>query len=76
MILGGGRTKIILVIDCPGTWCVGIPLCLLAAYGLRWGIVGVYALLNAEEAFRLVLSLVMFRRRSWMVSLSEKQSVP
>lgn len=35
-----------------------------------------YALLNAEEAFRLVLSLVMFRRRSWMVSLSEKQSVP
>ena len=82
MILGGGilrsggRTKIILVIDCLGTWCVGIPLCLLAAYGLRWGIVGVYALLNAEEAFRLVLSLVMFRRRSWMVSLSKKQSVP
>ncbi len=82
MILGGGilrsggRTKIILVIDCLGTWCVGVPLCLLAAYGLRWGIVGVYALLNAEEAFRLVLSLVMFRRRSWMVSLSEKQSVP
>ena len=37
----GGRTKIILVIDCLGTWCVGIPLCLLAAYGLRWGIVGV-----------------------------------
>ena len=72
----GGRTKIILVIDCLGTWCVGIPLCLLAAYGLRWGIVGVYALLNAEEAFRLVLSLVMFRRRSWMVSLSEKQRVP
>lgn len=32
MILGGGilrsggRTKIILVIDCLGTWCVGIPL--------------------------------------------------
>ena len=52
MILGGGilrsggRTKIILVIDCLGTWCVGIPLCLLAAYGLRWGIVGVYALLQ------------------------------
>lgn len=72
----GGRTKITLVIDCLGTWCVGIPLCLLAAYGLRWGIVGVYALLNAEEALRLVLSLVMFRRRSWMVSLSEKQNVP
>ena len=75
ILRSGGNTGIILVIDCLGTWCVGIPLCLLAAYGLRWGIVGVYALLNAEEAFRLVLSLVMFRRRRWMVSLSEKNSV-
>lgn len=76
MILGGGilrsggNTKIIMVIDCLGTWCVGIPLCLLAAYGFRWGILGVYALLTAEEVFRLALSLVMFRKRSWMVSLS------
>ena len=75
ILRSGGNTGIILVIDCLGTWCVGIPLCLLAAYGLRWGIVGVYALLNAEEAFRLVLSLVMFRGRRWMVSLSEKNSV-
>ena len=75
ILRSGGNTGIILVIDCLGTWCVGIPLCLLAAYGLRWGIVGVYALLNAEEAFRLVLSLVMFRRRRWMVSLSDKNSV-
>ena len=78
MILGGGilrsggNTKIIMVIDCLGTWCVGIPLCLLAAYGFRWGIAGVYALLTAEEVFRLVLSLVMFHKRRWMISLSDK----
>lgn len=79
MILGGGilrsggNTRIIMVIDCLGTWCVGIPLCLLAAHVFRWGIVEVYALLTAEEVFRLVLSLVMFRKRSWMASLSSKK---
>ena len=49
-------------------WLV-VPLCLLAAYGLHWGIVGVYALLTTEEIFRLAVSLVIFKRRSWMISL-------
>ena len=46
-----------------------IPLCLLAAFGLHWGIVGVYALLTTEEIFRLAVSLVIFKKRSWMISL-------
>ena len=76
MILGGGivrsggNTKIIMVIDIVGTWCIGIPLCLLAAYVFKWGIVGVYTLLTTEEIFRLVVSLVIFKRRKWMISLS------
>ena len=32
IIRSGGNTKIIMVIDIVGTWCIGIPLCLLAAY--------------------------------------------
>ena len=48
---------------------LGIPLCLLAAFGLHWGIVGVYALLTTEEIFRLAVSLVIFKKRSWMISL-------
>ena len=47
-----------------------IPLCLFAAHVLHWGIVGVYALLTSEELFRLAVPLVMFKKRSWMVSLS------
>ena len=58
-----------MIIDTIGTWGIGIPLCLLAAFGLHWGIVGVYALLTTEEIFRLAVSLVMFKRRSWMISL-------
>lgn len=47
-----------------------------SSFGMRNRISRIYALLNAEEAFRLALSLVMFRKRSWMVSLFENQGVP
>ena len=70
IIRSGGNTKIIMVIDIVGTWCIGIPLCLLAAYVFEWGIVGVYTLLTTEEIFRLVVSLIIFKRRKWMISLS------
>ena len=53
-----------MIIDTIGTWGIGIPLCLLAAFGLHWGIVGVYALLTTEEIFRLAVSLVIFKKRS------------
>ena len=39
-----------------------------------WGIVGVYALLTSEEVIRLVISLFLFKKRSWMVSLSDKKT--
>ena len=76
MILGGGtirsggNTRVIMIIDIIGTWGIGIPLCFLAAYVFEGGIVGVYALLTTEEIFRLVVSLVIFKRRKWMISLS------
>ena len=76
MILGGGilksggNTRMIMIIDIAGTWGIGIPLCLFAAYVLHWGIVGVYTLLTAEELFRLAVSLAVFARKKWMVSLT------
>ena len=70
IIRSGGNTKIIMAIDIVGTWCIGIPLCLLAAYIFKLGIVGVYTLLTTEEIFRLVVSLIIFKKRKWMISLS------
>ncbi len=61
IIRSGGNTKMIMMIDIVGTWCIGIPLCLLAAYVFKWGIVGVYTLLTTEEIFRLVVALVILR---------------
>lgn len=70
IIRSGGNTKIIIIIDIIGTWCIGIPLCIIAAYVFQWGIVGVYALFTTEEIFRLIISLIIFRKRKWMRSLS------
>ena len=70
IIRSGGNTKIIMVIDIVGTWCIGIPLCLLAVYVFNWGVVGEYTLLTTEEIFRLVVSLIIFKKRKWMISLS------
>ena len=69
IIRSGGNTKMIMMIDIVGTWCIGIPLCLLAAYVFNWGIVGVYTLLTTEELFRLAVSLIVFKRRKWIISL-------
>ena len=69
-IRSGGNTRLIMVIDIFGTWCIGIPLCILAAYVFRWGIVGVYTLLTTEEIFRLFISLIVFKKQKWIISLS------
>ena len=69
IIRSGGNTKIIMIIDIVGTWCIGIPLCLVAAYVFNWGIVGVYTLLTTEELFRLAISLIIFKSRKWIISL-------
>ena len=29
-----------MAIDIIGTWCIGVPLCLIAAYVFKWGIAG------------------------------------
>ena len=68
IIRSGGNTKIIMIIDVVGTWCIGIPLCLLAAYVFKWEIVGVYTLLTTEELFRLAAPAAAFPPEAFPVS--------
>lgn len=76
MILGGGilrsggKTNYIMFIDIFGTWGIGVPLGLLAAFVLRLSIPYVYFLLSLEECVRFVISLVVFRRKKWMRQLA------
>ncbi len=75
MILGsgilrsGGKTKYVMAIDLIGTWLFGVPLGLLAAFVLGLPIPYVYFILSLEECVRFMISLVVLRRRKWMVTL-------
>lgn len=79
MILGGGilrsggKTNYTLAIDLIGTWCVGVPVGLLAAFVWKLPIPYVYFFLSLEECVRLIISLVIFKRRGWMQSLKVQE---
>lgn len=75
MILGGGilrsggKTKYVMVIDLLGTWMIGVPFGLMAAFVWKLPIPYVYFILSTEECIRFAISLVVFRKRKWMQQL-------
>lgn len=69
IIRSGGKTKLVMYIDLTGTWVFGVPLGLLTAFVFHLPIAWVYFILSLEEAIRLMIGLVVFKRKSWMQSL-------
>ncbi len=80
MILGGGilrsggKTQLVMWIDLSGTWLVGVPLGLMAAFWWGLPVAQVYFILSLEECVRLAISLLVFRRRTWMHRLQADSS--
>lgn len=71
IIRSGGKTTYIMLIDMIGTWLVGAPLGFITAFVFHLPVVWVYFILSQEELVRLFLSFLVFRRKSWMASLSD-----
>lgn len=71
IIRSGGKTKYVMAIDLIGTWIFGVPLGFLAAFVWHMPIMAVYFILSMEEVVRFGISLVVYRRRKWMQSLSD-----
>ena len=69
IIRSGGKTRYVMVIDLIGTWGFGVPLGLLSAFILKLPIPYVYFILSLEECIRFGISLVVFRKKSWMQCL-------
>lgn len=69
IIRSGGMTRYVMWIDLVGTWLFGVPLGILAAFVWKLPIPQVYFILSLEEAVRLLLSLMIFRRKNWMRKL-------
>lgn len=73
IIRSGGKTRYVMCIDLFGTWCVGVPLGLCAAFVWKLSVPYVYFLLSLEECVRFGISLVVFHRGSWMTQLAAEQ---
>ena len=69
IIRSGGKTKYVMYIDMIGTWCFGVPLGLVTAFVFKLSIPYVYFILSLEECIRFGISMVVFKKKSWMQSL-------
>lgn len=74
IIRSGGKTNYIMVIDFIGTWLFGVPLGFLSAFVWKQPIPYVYFILSLEECVRFALTLLLFKRKSWMNSLKQQTS--
>ena len=66
IIRSGGKTKYIMWVDIIGTWVFGVPLAFISAFAFKLSIPYVYFILSFEEVVRLIITIVLFRRKSWM----------
>lgn len=66
VLRSGGQTRYTLFLDVLGTWGIGIPFGIIAAFVLCADIRFVYILISIEEIVRLMLGLVRVKSKKWM----------
>ncbi len=69
ILRSGGQTKLTLFIDLLGTWGIGIPIGIIAAFVLRLPVYTVYILISLEEVVRIVIGLLCIKRKSWIKNI-------
>ncbi len=70
IIRTGGNTTYTLVIDSIGTWIIGIPLGIVAAFALDLHLVYVYIFISVEEIARSIAASIIFKRKKWMQNIT------
>lgn len=66
IIKSGGKTNYILYIDLIGNWLFGVPLAMGAAFWLKLPVEYVFLIAGADELARLLISLLLFQKKTWM----------
>lgn len=75
IIRSGGKTTYSLMLDILGTWVVGMPLGFISAFVFNLPIEGVYTLITIEEAVRLTVGFIIFKRRKWMANITKEEQI-
>lgn len=73
ILRGGGDVKKALFIEAITMWGIGVPLCAIGTYLLKWPIHLVFALVLLEEVTRLIFSLKRYKSRMWIQDITKSK---
>ncbi|MNO59899.1 hypothetical protein D3C76_504960 [compost metagenome] len=74
ILQSGGDSKFVFIMEASTTWLLGVPLGLLLSWGWKQPLPWVYFLLSLEEAVRLVIGYLRFRRGKWLNQLTHQSA--
>lgn len=66
ILRSGGDTGAALFLDTTGVWLIGIPLAFLGGMVLQLPIYIVYAMVMAEEVYKLIFGFLRYRKKLWL----------
>ncbi|MBW2367293.1 MAG: MATE family efflux transporter [Deltaproteobacteria bacterium] len=66
---GGGDTRYSLYIEALSVWVVGVPLAFLGGFFWKLPVYWVFALINLEEVFKMIMSLYRLYSKKWIHNL-------
>lgn len=70
ILQSGGDSKFVFIMEASATWLLGVPLGLLLSWGWKQPLPWVYFFLSLEEAVRLMIGYMRFRRGKWLKQLT------
>lgn len=71
ILRSGGNTKIVLILEIIGMWCIGVPTGVAVYLFTNLSIQWVYFFISIEEFFRMAVGLKIFFNKSWMSNINE-----
>lgn len=74
ILQSGGDSKFVFVMEASTTWLLGVPLGLLLSWGWKQPLPWVYFFLSLEEAVRLLIGYIRFRRGQWLKQLTHQDA--
>lgn len=72
ILRGGGDVRAAMYIDLFSMYLFGLPLALLAGFGLKLGALGVMMVVNIEEFFKIPITTWRFRAKRWLKNVTRE----
>ena len=72
----GGRTYITMAFDSVFTWVVMVPIAWSLIHLTAWGLLQVYAVVNAADIIKLTIGLVLLHKGVWVNNIVADKAAP